>query len=88
MRDTRDLNNGLSDKEVFKEFSNKLKELIEENGFRLEYLFANQLAIPYKGGFLEVYDYDRPFNPRFEDGLLKFDWYLANEVRTIGIELI
>lgn len=89
MRDTNDLIcKEKSDREVFKEFSDKLKKLIEENGFNLKYMFAHHLAIPYEGGFLEVYDYDRPFNPRFEDELLKFDWYLVNEVRTICIKLI
>lgn len=87
MRDSRSSEYMLSDQEVFSQFKINLERVMKENGFELKFSFRDRVGILYKGGFLEVYDYDRPRNPRFEDGKLVIDWPLVGELRSIAIEL-
>lgn len=89
MRDSRRYyEDDRSDKEVFDKFKDDLSNLMSDNGYDLKYSFAHHVAIEYKEGLLEVYEYDRPENPRIENGVLEFDWDLVGEKMVIRIELI
>lgn len=90
MRDINDKNihNDDSNKTVFNKFKSDVKALFDEKGIELKYVLSNYIVIYYKSGFLEVYDYDRPRNPRFEDGFFKFDYSFLGKTRTIKLELV
>lgn len=87
MRDTRNEEFQLSDMEVFNQFKEELRVVLEQNGYTLKYEMDDKVAIPYKGGFLEIFYYDRPSNPVIENGILTIDWSLVGVSRKIAIEL-
>lgn len=89
MRDTNIKNNqnNKTDDEVFDEFKTKLKSLTEMAEPFKVYFLHNHIGILYKNGFLEVYNYDRPVNPRLHGNRLSFDYYIAGERHEIQIIL-
>lgn len=88
MRHSSDSTARETDEEIFQKFVDKTKRLFEKHGLSIMFTFQDHIGIRDEKGFIEIFTYDRPTNPRFEKEFFQFDWSVAGEVKTIRIKPI